>query len=475
MKKQIFRGRKLELSLLKQQVNKKSASLTVITGRRRIGKTRLLEEFSENIEQVFRFSGLPPTAETKAQDQRNEFAKQYMRQTNQTVEGFNDWGDLFYQLSQQIKPGTAIIVFDEITWMGNKDPLFLGKLKNAWDLYFSQHSELLVVLCGSLSAWIEKNIESSTGFLGRISLVLNLKELSLKESAQFWPKDISAREILKVLAVTGGVPRYLEQIDYKETAEQNIHRLCFSAHGSLINEFEHLFSDLFQEKEPRYREILDCLASGSKELNQLLEELVLSRGGYISTELDELIQAGFISKDYSWNLKNGKLKKIARYRLRDNYSRYYLKYILPNKPRIQEGQFDQVSMTDFPNWSATMGLQVENLVLNNRQLIIEALHLNKSDIICDNPYVQRPTNRVEGCQIDYLVQTKHDTLYVCEIKFRKKEIKASIIDEVKNKISKLSVPRHISIRAVLIYCGELSEQVEDAQYFSHTIDLTEML
>lgn len=111
--------------------------------------------------------------------------------------------------------------------MGMKDPTFLGKLKTAWDLEFKKNNKLILILCGSVSSWIEKNILKNTGFVGRIDLVLSLDELSLSESFTLLGKQaqfLSSYEIFKILSVTGGVPRYLENIIPKQSAEENIKR-----------------------------------------------------------------------------------------------------------------------------------------------------------------------------------------------------------------------------------------------------------
>lgn len=119
--------------------------------------------------------------------------------------------------------------------MGFKDPNFLGNLKTAWDIYFKKNPKLVLILCGS--AWIEKNILSSSGFLGRISYTLTLEELSLPECKEFWNKydnRISAYEKFKILSVIGGVPRYLEEVIATKTAEENINNLCFKKGGAQV-------------------------------------------------------------------------------------------------------------------------------------------------------------------------------------------------------------------------------------------------
>jgi len=183
-----FIGRQTELDGLNRLWKKNTSSLVIIKGRRRIGKSRLVEEFASGyINYVF--SGLPPHPKTTAQSQRNEFSIQLSQQMGYPKLRANDWSDLFWMVNEKIVPSKkTILFFDEISWIGSKDPEFLGKLKNAWDLYFKKHPKLILILCGSVSTWIEKNILSSTGFLGRVSYTLTLEELPLRMCSilEYW-------------------------------------------------------------------------------------------------------------------------------------------------------------------------------------------------------------------------------------------------------------------------------------------------
>ena len=167
-----FIGREPEMERLKDLLSKRSASLIVVRGRRRIGKSRLLAEFGKEMKSFF-FSGMPPLLKMNAQLQREEFAGQMQRVGLPAVTP-DDWGNLFWALSKHTEKGKMLLVFDEISWMGGKDPTFLGKLKTAWDMYFSKNPHLVMALCGSISSWIEENILSSTGFVGRITIDLVL-------------------------------------------------------------------------------------------------------------------------------------------------------------------------------------------------------------------------------------------------------------------------------------------------------------
>src|SRR3990167_3938856 len=257
----IFVGRKKEIAQLKSLLQKRTASLVVVKGRRRIGKSRLIEEFGRTL-RMYSFAGLPPTDKTTAQDQRDHFGWQLGQVLLQPTFKEEDWNDLFLRLAAHTRVGRVLILLDEISWMGSKDANFLGKLKNAWDLEFKKNAELILVLCGSVSSWIEKNILNSTGFLGRIDLILTLNELSLHDCNKIWgasSEQWSAYEKFKALSVTGGVPRYLEILSPQLSAEENIKRLCFIQEGFLFNEFEQIFHDLFARRSDTYKEILSCL------------------------------------------------------------------------------------------------------------------------------------------------------------------------------------------------------------------------
>lgn len=472
-----FVGRTEELNELKGLMRKSTASMVILKGRRRIGKSRLIEELAIG-ETFYVISGIPPTPETTIQSQLDEFSRQLAEQTGLPEVFADDWSKLFTLLAEATKKGRIIILLDEISWMGSKDPDFLGKLKNAWDLKFKKNPKLMLVICGSVSSWIEKNIVNSTGYLGRPSLYITLDELSLEECNQFWNKqgkNIAAFEKFKILSVTGGIPRYLELIDPTLPAEENIRRLCFSKHGPLVNEFEHIFSDIFAKRSGIYRQIVEHLVDGTATADELADAVGLTRTGLFDGYLEDLILSGFIARDYTWHLSTGQPAKLSHYRLKDNYIRFYLKYILTNKPKIDKNRFNTTKLYSLPGWETIVGLQFENLILNNHMLITNALHIQPNEVILDGPYFQRATKQQRGCQIDYLIQTRFDTLYVCEVKFSKHPIGTEIIQEMQEKLDRLKVPRHMSRRPVLIHVNGVTEDLQDQNYFSEVIDFSRYL
>ena len=473
----MFVGRKEELKTLKGLMNRRAAKFVTIKGRRRIGKSRLIEEFSKSFEKKFFFTGVPPTKGVTAQDQREEFIKQMVDQGFPNIKA-DDWSEIFFALSKEVSKGPVLLALDEISWMGSRDPVFLGKLKIAWDRFFEKNPRLILVVASSISSWIEKNIIMSTGFFGRIDCFMTLDELSLPECLKFWgPREtsVSSFEKLKVLNVTGGVPKYLSLMDPNLTAEENIRKMCFSQSGFLFNDFERIFHDLFSRRGEAYKKIVESLVDvHSLHQAEICKKIKRSNGRVISDYLKDLTEAGFICADFAWDFRAGKLTKLRKFRLKDNYLRFYLKYILPNKNQVLKGKFQFSSLYNAVSWESIMGLQFENLVIQNSHHVMEKLGISFEDYVYDGPYFQTKTKRKRGCQIDYLIQTK-GTLYICEIKFSKNPVGTKVIEDVQKKIEALVIPKHISYRPVLIHIGGVTDEVLCRDYFEKIIDWTELL
>ena len=473
----MFFGREEELEILKKSLSRRVATFIAIKGRRRIGKSRLIEEFSENFPRKLFFTGIPPTPGVTKQSQREEVVQQMVDQGFPNIKG-SDWSEIFSTLSKETKIEPVLIVLDEIAWMGSKDPAFLGKLKIAWDQHFSKNTELVLIVASSISSWIDENILNSTGFFGRVDITLTLKELPLRDCVKFFGQretSISAYEKLKLLCITDGVPRYLEAIDPKLTAEDNVLDLCFSKEGLLFNEFDRIFHDLFSRRSETYKDIAMALAD-KHSLTQadICKEIHRGNGRVMSKYLKDLVEAGFLSADFTWDIKSGKVSKLRKYRLSDNYLRFYLKYIYPNKERVLKKKFKKTSLHSAVPWELILGLQFENLVIHNSDEVFDRLNIRLEDYTYDGPFFQNKSRDRKGCQIDYLIQTKN-TLYICEIKFSKNPLGVSIIEEVQKKINRISVPRLFSVRPVLIHVGGVTDEVLYRDYFDKMIDWTELI
>lgn len=476
MSSSVFIGRKPEIERLKALYRKKTPSLIVVKGRRRIGKSRLIGEFAKiSAAQTFwSFAGLAPEDGISAQSQRDNFARQLALMLKIPPMTFQDWSDAFEHLSLHIKPGD-IVLLDEISWMGSKDPSFIPKLKAWWD---KQTAHMMLVFCGSVSTWIEENILKSTAFFGRVNLTISLEPLSISESAEFLRivgMQLSHYDMYKLLSIVGGVPWYLEQFDPSLTADDNIKQLAFEKNGLLVTEFDRIFHDLFNGKGATYKKILDSLKDGARTLSEIRQIIEFAHSGTLSVMMDHLIVAGFVIKQSLWSFKTEKPLKQSLYRISDPYIRFYLKVIEANASAIADGGFDQVPLSTMPGFEAHMGLQLEALLLQNRLLLLRKLGISPIDVVRSGPYRQTKTTTQQGCQIDYLIQTKTNSLFICEFKFKRREIGSDIISEMQDKISRLKAPNGFAKVAVLFHLSGVAPVVATSSYFYRIVDIVDFL
>ena len=151
-----------------------------------------------------------------------------------------------------------------------------------------------------MSAWIGKNILRSKAFVGRVSLALDVKEMPLADCAAFWgarAERTSQRDMLDVLSVTGGVPKYLAEMNPRLSADENIRRMCFLPQGFLFGDFDRIFRDVFKRTAESKRRILEALAGGPKRLGDIAEATGIGAGGSLTDAMGELVEAGFVADD----------------------------------------------------------------------------------------------------------------------------------------------------------------------------------
>ena len=458
---------------------KRTSSFVTCRGRRRIGKSRLIEEFAARSDCRFvEITGLAPRQKMTNADQLANFAAQLSAQSDLPSSIRPEtWAEAFAYLNAAVRDTErAVVLLDEVSWMGRYDPDFAGMLKNAWDKLLKRHDRLVFVICGSVSTWINRNILESSAFAGRTSLNLTLDELPLDVCTQFWGRKASrlaVRDVLDVLSVTGGVPKYLEEIDPSESADENIRRLCFVSNGALVEEFAQIFSEVFEESAPVKKEILRHLASGALTASAIAERMSVSRNGHLTRQLDELVAAGFVQCDCGLNPETGKPAKIGYYRIRDNYTRFYLHHMEPRMAAIKADSFAFETLDLLPGWQTILGLQFEALVVNHYRELLPLLNPSGGLILSAAPYRKSANGDGAGFQIDLLLQMRNAVVIV-EVK-RKTLIDESVEEEVEKKVTGLSLRGRKSIRAALVFDGELSPSVRENGYFDAIIPISRIL
>ena len=476
-----FFGREVELGELEGLWGKRIASLVTCRGRRRIGKSTLVEEFARRSGARFiKLEGLRPKKGMTERDQLEFFAVKLSAQTGCDKTPPSDWYSAFVRLDRELGgKDRKVVLLDEISWMAQFSLTFPEILKNAWDDLFKKHANLVLVLCGSVSSWIRDEIVENRAYVGRRSLDIVVGELPPQECLKFWGKRasrIAPREIIDVLSVTGGVPRYLEDVNPSLSAIDNIKRLCFTPKSVLREDFDDMFDDVITEQPKFSARVLRTFVDGAKTATEVADALGITKGGDVTAAIGNLVEAGFLAEAGQINPETGRELREKRFRIRDNYARFYLKCIEPHKRIIDDGAFEIASLDELEGYDSIMGLAFENLVVNNYRLLLPLLHLDGVVITSAGPYLRRGTKGPrgrKGCQIDLLVQTRR-TVCIVEVK-RMKEISREIIADVDRKVRAIKRREGVSIRTALVYDGHLAPVAKADGYFDAIIPISKLL
>ena len=449
-------------------------------GRRRIGKSTLIKEFARKSGARFlKIEGVRPEEGFSNGNELQAFIEQLAAQTGCDRTLPENWLEAFIRLDNTIKDGQkTVVLLDEVSWMGYYDPMFANTVRIAWENYWKAHDRLIVVLCGSVSSWIKENLIDNSSYMGRRSLDLVVGELPLRECVKFWGRAaerVNPREIIDVLSVTGGVPRYLEEVNPALSADENIRQMCFLPNSILRTDFDEMFTDVITHQPVFTARVLENLVDGPRSVTELAERLEEGKGGRISSALARLAESGFVSDDAGKNPETGADIREKKFRLKDNYARFYLKYVAPVKRVIDAGMCKFTGIGQFSGWDAIKGLQFENLVVNNAAELLAPLHMDRTLVLSAAPYFRKASESAgkEGLQVDLLLQTRMSYCIV-EVK-RKANIGREVINEVERKRQLLPHPKNVSIRAALVYEGELAPSVEADGFFDAIVRFSDLM
>ena len=468
----MFVGREQELDSLTGLWGKLSSSFVVCSGRRRVGKSTLIEEFAARSRCRFiEITGVAPDEGVTNETQLRHFCERLAAQTGRPRERADGWAKAFDVLAGAIKGRARTIVFlDEISWMGAFDKAFPALLKEAWDTKFARRDNLVFVVCGSVSAWLRDNILRSRAFVGRVSLAMHLEEMPLRDCRAFWgpvADRTSVRDMVDMLCVTGGVPKYLAEMRPALPSAENIRLLCFMPEGYLFRDFDVIFTDVFRRSSGEKAAILRLVAEAPRSVKDVAAALGGPSNGHVSDALADLVEAGFLSADEGLNPVTGRSVREVRYRVRDNYVRFYLKFIEPRRKSVEDGSLRLSSPARLPGWDTVMGLQFETLVRNNLRSLLPLVGMDGSVLVSAAPYVVRGRKKGEGAQIDLLLQTAKSA---CLVEIRRQAfVPASFEDEMRRKVAALRIPRDISVRTALVHDGDVDPELAENRYIDFLV------
>lgn len=354
----MFAGRKRELEYLENRYIQANAELLVIYGRRRIGKTELLKHFTSDKPHIF-YSAI----ETGDKNQLELFSKAVLKGTpfENMSTTFKTWEDAFDFLATQSMQGQVLVVIDEFPYMVNGNSSIPSILQNSWDQKL-KNSQIMLVLCGSSMAFIEKELLSVKNPLyGRLTGNYKVEELSVYETAELLCGS-AFEEVIHYYGVFGGVPHYLVQVNLKTSFYDNIARIALDRGSILFNEVEFLLRQELREVLSYYT-VIQAIALGCTTINEIEQKSGIDRTK-LTYYLNNLIELGFIEKEYPVTMP---IKQIAKsrkglYFLKDSYFRFYFTYMFPYMSELVDfGSETVIEKVIKPDFNRFMGSVFEKV------------------------------------------------------------------------------------------------------------------
>ena len=472
-------GRSREIKDLNRLYNSGRAELVAVYGRRRVGKTFLVNEtFSGRI--TFRHAGLSPSdANPKGllQEQLNHFYNSLNLHGMEPCEKPKNWLDAFLLLEkflQKIDDGSRQLVFlDELPWLDSLRSGFLRAFEGFWNTWGCHRKNLMVIVCGSANSWVlDKLINNHGGLYGRVTYEIKLAPFTLHECEEFYRDrqvQFSRYDITQSYMIFGGIPYYLGYIDKGESLAQNVDRLFFSRNGVLKNEFDRLFESVFTNPEA-IKAIVRLLYSKNSGFTrkEITEKMKITDGGTLSKNLNALLASDFIIKYVPFGFS----KREEHYKLVDPFCLFYLHFV-QNQTRINE-KFWQQNITAQPvvTWR---GYAFENVCFTHIDQIKKALEI--SGIISSSSAWSKKGGDEDGAQIDLLIQRNDNVINMCEIKFTSDDFTVDknyyrVLLSRPNQIRKLVSPK-ISILSTLITTFGL-KQNEYSSSFTNVVTMDDL-
>lgn len=412
-------GRSRETKELNRLYESGRAELVAVYGRRRVGKTYLVDEtFSGRI--TFRHAGLSPADERSGgllRAQLDHFYNSLLLHGMASCEKPRSWLDAFFlleKLLQEEDDGSRQVVFlDELPWLDTPKSGFLRAFEGFWNTWGCHRKNLMVVVCGSANSWVQDRLLNNHGGLyGRVTYEIKLSPFTLRECEEFCEDRnvvLSRYDIAQSYMVFGGIPYYMGYLEPGMSLAQNIDAAFFGKGAKLRGEFDRLFDSVFVNPDA-VKSIVRLLYAKNAGFTrkEIAEKLGMSDGGRLSRNLNALIASDFVVKYVPFGLG----KRESHYKLVDPFCLFYLHFV--DGASGTNPRYWQQNATSQPV-SAWRGYAFENVCFNHVDQIKAALGI--SGVITESSAWSKRADDEDGAQIDLLIVRNDNVVNMCEVKY----------------------------------------------------------
>lgn len=453
-------GRKQELEELNKLYNSGKAELVAVYGRRRIGKTYLVDTAFEN-RITFRHAGLSPV---EAKDKKKGLLKEQLEHFyfSLQLQGMakshcpKSWLEAFFMLEKLLQSkdngDRQVIFLDELPWMDTPQSGFVTAFEGFWNTWACHRANIMVIVCGSANSWIlDKLINNHGGLYNRVTYEIKLSPFTLGECKEYLESIgvmLSDYDITQSYMILGGVPFYLRYFERGLSLAQTVDKLFFKKNAKLKDEYNRLFESTFSKPEAM-KTIVEFLGKRNDGYTrrELVDGLGITDSGHLSKNLKALIASDFVQEYVPFGLG----KREVHYRLVDPFCKFCLRFI--NGKEYLDKEFWQQNITS-PAINSWRGFAFENICFNHIGKIKEALGI--SGVITSQSAWSKRDNEEDddNTQIDMIISRNDNVVNMCEMKFYSEEftIEKSYHTTLmkRNKLLSSMIPKKAVIHGTLI-------------------------
>lgn len=414
-----FYGRKKELKLLEDSYSrsKEKAQMIVITGRRRIGKTLLASHYAENKPHLYLF--VSKKSETLL---CQEFVKQIKHDLDWPVLGeFSKFRDIIALLLEIAKTKPFVLIVDEFQEFLNIEPSLYSDIQQLWDLNKFQ-SQIQVLFLGSVYSLMHKIFEDAKEPLfGRADRIIHLRPFSLKELhailTEYRHDDV--KSLFNYYLLTGGTPKYIDLFLTEKTFSFSaMIDFVFSEYSPFLDEGKNVLIEEFGKDYGNYFSILELISLGKTSRSEIESIMQKDIGGFL-TKLEKVYSV--IDRYRPINAKPE--SKLIKYKIKDNFLRFWFRFIYRNSSSVEAGNFDYIKRLLEINIQTYSGTTLEHFF---HDLFVSSHQYNQVGYYFESDH----TNEIDLVAINDLDKK----LVMAEIKSNKKRIR---LNELKAKAEKL--------------------------------------
>ncbi|MCP4134023.1 MAG: AAA family ATPase [bacterium] len=426
-----FVGRHREKERFDEIISENEASIIIVHGRRRVGKTELIEQYFRK-RNILKFEGIQPDPKEKksAEDEQTYQIRNCVRLLGKCLQQetvyskiiCDTWSEFFDLIDLVLEKEDVILYFEEVQWLANYRNRFLAELKPFWDDSWRHKNRLRIIFSGSSPSFIIGQFVSNMALYNRSQHQFSLRPFSLPEIQEYMNqggKKIGPREIILTAISIGGICGYLEKVKNASSVFSGLCEHSFRKDSFFSQEYDRIFVSNMSENK-YYKKIVEFLSQKKYATRQEIIKAVsgsnTSSGGF-TVVLEDLESCGFIQKYVP--IKHNSDSLLARYYIADEFLQFYCRFIKPRLTKIDNGAYEDASQNaiNMHDFNITMGFVFERWCRKHEYLFAKIMNFGNVEYDSGVFFNRRTAKEDHGFQIDLMYIRADHRIVICEIKY----------------------------------------------------------